>query len=276
MNYKLGLFKSYFDERDFLYRSFIRLRALPSEFSIESKMTPVRNQSNEGSCAGHNAQGAKEFQEQIDLKKFISLSPRYIYEYAKKISGHSEGTTLKAIVQALLTIGICEEQYWPYKAGDPSGKNPLADANAQKYKIKGYARITTVDELKQAIFNPYPQGGAILAGLRLFKGAVGDDAKSTGITPDPSCWDEWRDGPIGGHAIEPCAWNDNSPYYKNDGHIKFKGSWGEHFGAKGYHYFSYKNIKKNMMDCMALIDIKGSANILTVANLPKKGEELWV
>ena len=266
MKFYNGIYKSQRDTRDYLARSFLRYKGLPTKYSLRQKMPIVKNQGPEGSCAGHAGSYAKEYQEEIDTGKYIRLSPRYIYDLAKKISGHSEGTTLKAICEVLLKCGICEEKYWSYIPNNPGGRSPKADDNASKYKILSYARITDIDELKQAIYEDSEIKTAF-CGIKLYKGAVGDEAKNTGVTPDPTCWE--RFSAIGGHALYPTGWNDFSPYYKNDGHIEFLGSWGEDFGDKGYHYFSYKNLKSNMLDAMAIVDITGSAKIMTVANLPR-------
>ena len=277
MNFINGLYKSEEDNRDFLVRSFVKeYEGVPAKFDVTDKMTPVRNQGNEGSCAGFAGTGVKEYQEQIDQKKFIELSPRFIYEKAKKISGHLEGTTLKAIVEVLTKMGICKEVEWPYVAGQVGKPNDFAYKNALEYKISAYARVTNLDELKMAIHQLYPSGGAVLIGMQLYKGAIGEQAQANGITPDPSCWDTIS-GPIGGHALVACGWNDFSPYYKNDGHIKCKGSWGTSFGAKGYHFFSYRNVKANLLDAMAMVDISTGRYIMRVASLSdKEKRNVWV
>jgi len=280
MKYSFGLHKSPYDSRDLLVRSFFKAEKLPVKFSLRNKMSPVRNQGNEGSCAGHAGAYAKEYQELMDVKKKLCLSPRYIYEEAKLISGHSVGTTLRAICEALLKKGICEERFWPYIPNDDGERSPLADKNAEKYKIRAYARVTSIDELKQTIYlSRLPSETGIktcFSGILLYKGAIGKQAKTTGFTPDPTCWDTIN-GTIGGHALWPVEWDDESKGYKDDGHIAFEGSWGEDFGDEGIHYFSYKNLNANMIDCMAIVDMPGSGLPLTVASLSEiDRKELWV
>lgn len=268
MKYSLGLIKSPFDERDFLLKTFLREAIELTEFDLTDKMTPERNQGQEGSCAGFaTAVGVKEYQEQIDYNKFISLSPRYVYEEAKLISGHTDGTTLKACMQVLEKMGLCEERYWPYIAGDLGSRAPLADSNASKYKVKTYARVTDITELKQALI----QFGATLIGVNVYKTMVNDKAENTGVVDDPSCWD--RMNVLGGHALTACAYNDNSPHFKNDGHVKVKNSWGA-YGDKGYLYLSYKYIKANMLDAFSCIDIE-DPEPLTVASL-SRDKKWWV
>ncbi len=263
VKYSFGLRKSPLDERDFLMRSFLDDKPLPPKFDLTDEMTKVRSQGNEGACVGFAmAVGVKERQELVDYGHYVVLSPRYLYELAKKISGHKEGTTLRAVVQVAKNMGVCEESFWPYIAKDPSGRKAGADKNAGKHKIKTYARIANLDELKRAIVDP--KVGAVIIGVKVYNGMVSAQAKETGVTPNPSCWNRKV---LGGHAITACGYNDDSPYYKKDGHIKCKGSWGEEYGDKGYHYLSYKYIKANMLDAFSSIDIVGSAHIAKVIDL---------
>jgi len=287
-NYTFGLHKSPLDSRDFLMESFFAGgKELPFLFDSLEPTSPLTHQKKEGSCAGQNAKNTRERQEWIDHGKFIRLSWRDAYERAKDISGHSEGTTLIAIAKALME-GICEESFWSSIPNKPGQPKPGIEKNRAKYKIAGYARITGVEAMKRAIFEGYPKG--LLFGMKLYKGFISDQSRNTGVVPDPSCWDAWK-RPLGGHAITPgansiagrvgCGWNDDSPFFKNDGHMYFKGSWGT-FGFHGYHIISYKNLKKNSLDCICILDektikkAKKRGPILTVADLGNNREGLWV
>lgn len=277
MKFYSGIFKAPIDDRDFLVKSFIKIEKLPVRFSLRNSTPPVVSQGAEGSCAGHMAKYGKGYQEFMDTKKMISFSARYPYEYAKLISHHSEGTTIKAICEALLKHGICEDKYWPYKPNDLSGKDPKADKNAANYKIRSYAKVTTIEELKQIIYLsrlPSKTGVKVaFAGIMLYKGAIGNTSRTTGFVPNPTCWDR----KIGGHALWPMDWDDESRGYKNDGHIGFEGSWDTTFGDKGFHYFSYKNLKKNMLDCYVALDIPGSASTLCLRDISRKErKKIWV
>lgn len=272
MKFISGVIKSEYDKRDYLMKSFLEYKALPSKFDITKQMTPVRSQGKEGSCVGFAMiTGCKEYQEQIDVEKFVELSPRFLYEEAKLLSGHKEGTTLKAAMQIAKKFGVCEEKYWPYIPNDSGSPNPKAYENAEKYKIKTYARISNLTELKQAMvdFNI----GPVLIGIRVFKGMLTDEARRDGIVPDPSCWDRMK----GGHALCMVGYNDESLYYKKGGHIKFKNSWSDKWGEAGYGYLSYRYIKKNMIDAFSSVDIKGSRHIMTVEEMSiKESNESWI
>lgn len=264
---EFGLHKSSFDDRDYLLRGYLEEKSLPSHFDITHKMTRVRSQGKEGACVGFAfVAGVKEYQEQIDYKKFIELSPRYIYDEARKISGHSEGTTLKAAMQVASKQGVCEEKYWPYQVPQTIPKSSIADTNASKYKIQTYARILNLIELKRGLV----QFGPILIGVKVYAGMK--KAKDTGVTPNPGCFERMK--VLGGHALCAVGYDDFSPYY-NDGHIKCKNSWGSDFGSEGYIYLSYKYIKANMLDAFSSVDVD-DPKPYRVGDLPHSTKGIWI
>lgn len=244
-----GLFKDKYDERDHLIKTYLVRKALPTVCDITAKMTPVRDQGNEGSCAGFAGAAVKEYQEKIDYNKFIELSPRFLYEKAKNISGHKEGTTLRAIVKVLSKDGICEEKFWPYIPKNPGFPGEGSYINADRYRIKTYARVPNLEDLKQALVS----FGPILAGIKVFKGItkVGKDGK----VPTPKCG--WFS--VGGHAIAITGYNDINET------VKFKNSWGD-WGAQGYGFLEYSYIKKFMLDAYSMVDIL-NPNPYTIADM---------
>jgi len=246
----LGLKKSPRDNRDFLLSSVLGVDALPEEVDRTKEMTPVRDQKNEGSCAGFAAVSVKEYQEQKDYSRLITLSPRYIYEYAKKISGHDSGTTISAVMIILRSCGICEERFWPYVPNDVGKCKKGVETNARKYKVKAYWRIRNIEELKGAIAKD--EIGVAEIGVKVYSGMMSDECRRTGIVPDPTCWE--RGQSRGGHALTACSFQNNSPYF-DDGHIKVKNSWGKAFGDEGYLYLSYNYIRNNMLDSYGCLDI---------------------
>jgi len=244
MRKKLGLYKSLKDNRDFLISTLVEdvIKELPVKFTVRNKMTPVRNQGNEGSCVGFaGAVGVKEYQEQIDYGRFISLSPRFLYEESKKISGHREGTTLKACAKVLVTKGVCEEGLWKYISNNPRQPLPGAYHNAYKYKVKsGYVRITNEKELKASLI----KYGAIIIGVKVYKNWY---RQKNGHIPNPTFFEKIK-GSLGGHAITLVSYNDETQEYE------FKNSWGQ-WGDKGYGYLSFSEMRRTLMDCIAMVDI---------------------
>lgn len=272
--YKFGLYKSPLSKQDYVLN--LTKEDLPKQFSIRHKMTNVRSQGNEGSCVGFaTACGVMEFQNNMldypEYNHLIRLSPRFLYEEAKLISGHSEGTTLKAAMMVGKKMGTSLEDYWPYKPKEVGAPKNGAIEDAKRFKIKSYARIKNLKDLKKAIHNP--RIGAVLIGVKVYKGMISEEAKKTGVCPDPSCLEKFK--VLGGHALCACGWNDFSPHYE-DGHILCKGSWGEKYGDKGYHYLSYKYINSNMLDAFSCIDIDDPLPYVRPVYSIPKGRDLWL
>ena len=243
-----GLFKSRRDNRDYLITPFLTeiLDKLPSEIDNTSLMTPIKHQGREGACAGFAGVAVKEYQEKIDYNlegdKYIDLSERFLYEHAKKISGHKEGTTLKAIAKVLVDKGVCRESFWKYKAGDVGQPFAGAEFDAYNFKVQPYyTRITNEKELKASLV----KFGAIMIGVGVYRNWY---RQKNGHIPDAGFCDKLK-GCLGGHAIVIVGYNDKTKEYK------FKNSWGIRWGDKGYGYLSYKEMRRTLMDAIAFIDI---------------------
>jgi C1A family cysteine protease len=193
-----------------------------------------------------------EFWEKEESGAETELSPRFLYYHAQKIdgiSGKHEGTHLLAACKVAQKLGTCKESLLPYIPKEEVEPKPEHYIDALRYRIKLYTRVRTLDQLKQAIVDPKVK--AVLIGVKVYKQMISDRAKITGIVDNPTCWDR----SLGGHALCAGAYRDKSPFYKKDGHIKVKNSWGEKYGAQGYLFLSYSYLKKNLLDAFACIDL---------------------
>jgi C1A family cysteine protease len=257
---RLGCIRDKFDERDYLMRPYLPVIKLPKKVDYANKMSPIRDQGEEGTCVGFAvAVGMKEYQEILDYEKLIELSPRFVYAEAKKIDGVPglEGTTIRAAMQALNAKGVCQEKFWPYRPHQNDRPKQGAFSNAKGFCIKTYARILKLDELRMSLA---AKGPAVL-GIEVFKGML---KTKTGIVPLP----KKRERSIGGHAIAACGYDDEKEL------VKFKNSWGK-WGDKGYGYLPYTYIERYMMDAWSSVDIE-DPNPLTLASVLKYRERALV
>ncbi len=244
---RLGLHKSKVEKTDYLVTTLVEdvIEDLPTKLDITDEMSPVKNQGAEGACAGFAGVAVKEWMEIKDYGltdgKYIDLSERQLYEKAKKISGHSEGTTLKAISKVLLDDGVCEDVYWPYKAKEVGQSLPGAEHNALKYKILSYVRVGNLEELKASLF----KFGPVLIGVTVSKNWY---RQKNGHIPNANFCERIQ-APLGGHAITVVGYNDETQ------EIKFKNSWGTSWGKEGFGWMSYKELKRTLMDAVEMIDI---------------------
>ncbi len=239
-----GLKKDTRDDRDHLMRAYLPLIKLPEKIDFTRKMTPVRSQGDEGTCVGFaSTVGMKEYQEKSEYKKTLELSPRFVYNECKKLDGHpqSEGTQIRIAMKVLKNLGVCLEQYWRYEPHDNNGPDAPSRkilADAKKNRILSYARILDLNELKLNLAHK----GPCVIGIICYSGIMNT---RTGKVPMPKRGER----EIGGHAICPVGYDDAMKM------VKFKNSWGEEWGDKGYGYLPYAYIDKYMMDAWSSVDI---------------------
>ena len=249
---RFGCIRDKFDERDYLMRPYLPVIKLPKNVDYTKEMSPVRDQEAGGTCVGFAvAVGMKEYQEFLDYEKLVELSPRFVYNESKKIDGVPglEGTTIRASMQVLKNIGVCQEKFWPYKPHQNDKPKEGAFSNAKKFCIITYARILNLNELRMSLATK----GPVVLGIQVFKGML---KTKTGIVPMPKKGER----SLGGHAIADCGYDDEKEL------VKFKNSWSEKWGDKGYGYLPYEFVDRYIMDAWSSVDIE-DLNPLTLASV---------
>ena len=230
MRGKLGCIKDKFDDRDYLMRAYLPVIKLPKKIDYTKNLSPVRDQGDEGTCVSFACTtGMKEYQELIDYKQLVELSPRFVYSECKKIDGQpkEEGTTIRAAMQVLERKGVCLEKFWPYQPYQKDKPKKGEVVNAKKFCIKTYARILNLKELRLSLVTK----GPCVIGIEVFDGIM--DTK-TGLVPMP----KKNETVLGGHAICAIGYDDNMKV------IKFKNSWSDKWGKKGYGFLPYAYIEQ--------------------------------
>jgi len=229
---------------------------LPKEVDYSPNMTPVRSQGEENSCVGFGVSACKEYFDKKEYNKDIILSPRYIYEEAKRTDNlpDSDITTIPAALDILKSQGVCEESFWPYIVNNKGTPNSGFNENAKKYRIQSYARITSDMDL----FKTLATHGPCLLLVPIYKSWNEEPAQSTGKLPIPSQNLESsvdgkffdKDTVNGFHCICVVGYNDGTRTWK------FKNSW-ESWGDKGYGYLPYEYFKLDKVECYTIVDITG-------------------
>lgn len=229
----LGLIPSPVDKRDILMSTIMPTFAMPQKFEVQD-ITPVRDQEREGTCVGFACTvGMKEWQEKKEHHESINLSPRYLYEKAKAVDpfpdgaprcGDGDGTSIRTAMDILKNEGVCEESFWPYESCNPGIPQSGADTNASKYKIKAYAQLDTLEVMKRSLV----VNGPFVIGISVYKNWWGPEVAKTGKIPLPE--GEF----IGGHALCVVGYDDDTQLFK------FKNSWSDRWGDKGFGYLPYQ------------------------------------
>jgi C1A family cysteine protease len=270
MEYKFGSIQSPADHRDFLYRAIFDTQVLPRKFSRRPEMGPVRNQGSFGSCVAFASAGVKDNQERREYSTNIQTSPLYIYKRCKEQDGipTQEGTYPRVAMKVLTDLGVCPEEVFPYGLMSwPTMPSAPADADkrAAVYKIGAYARIGTVDEIKQAIYKDGPVMGAVLV-CDSFINSTG------GFIPIPGS--NGADGIRGGHAICVTGYDDDLQYSGHTGYWEFRNSWGDGWGDGGYGYIPYDFV--NYRDSIGMPFWQESWSSIDIVLPPVACKEGWL
>lgn len=242
--YVLGCLKDPADGRDLpVTRLSPELLAkLPPRLDYTKKMSAVSDQGDEGTCVGFACvDGMKEYQENAEWSKTVQLSVRYVYAEAKKIDGFpgEEGTDIRCAMKVLKSKGVPPDECWPYRPHQTDGPCREADDLAKVYVIERYARLRTVDEMRESLF----ANGPFVAGVEVYYEAW-IAAEKSGKVKMPAEDDDLE----GGHAICVIGYNDTTRQFK------FKNSWGRLWGAKGCGYLPYDYMKKHLLDAWSAKD----------------------
>jgi len=243
-SYTLGCKKDPKDLRDIPMSLVLPPIPVPKRIDYTSQMTPVRDQANEGTCVAFaSVVGVKEYEDTKEYKKSVELSPRYLYTLCKKLDGapDEEGTYPRVAMKVLLHNGTCFESYWPYRPYQTDKPKKNADKVAKKFRIKAYARLSAIMEMKRSLL----VNGPFLAGVKVFDCWFSKKAVKTGLIPMPKKTDEFQ----GGHAICIVGYDDQR------GLFKFKNSWSKKWADKGYGYLFYEYLQKYCSDAWSATDL---------------------
>ena len=228
MKYTTGALKDKKDSRDYLIKTYLKEISLPESLDLSGTLQRVRNQGDEGSCVSFAACSMKESQE-VDEGL---LSTRFLYEKIKQPEG---GSYPRDACVILLNEGVCSEDCQKYI---PNVVTPIcnnASELSKQNKIKLYARLLTIDDMKQCLY----QYGCFIISFEVYEGWINP---TDGIVT--------TDGKLlGGHALCCCGFDDTKQL------LKFKNSWGTGWGQKGYGYISYSNAMNSLYDAWKSIDI---------------------
>lgn len=208
-------------------------------FDLTSFMLPTRDQGTEGSTVGFAVASALEYQISKHLNEQVTISPRYLYYYSKLEAGYDPhadtGAFVRDAIKVLRTKGAVSEESWPYKPGDLQSKPPEKIKTARHYRITESFQVSSLEEVKTAL----QKYGPVVGGISIFSASLNNkDIAKTGIIPDPSPDDQV----VGAQAICIVGYNDDKKL------IKFKNSWGDKWGDKGYGYISYNYVEKFLVD----------------------------
>lgn len=233
------------DDRDYQYKTIKMMSTdLPSSYEVE--LDKVDDQGRAGACTGFGINVSHNSDAKVRYNKPVRMSPLFPYAEAKKMDrDFTEGTTIRNVMKVSQKLGVPEYDLYPYEDSEnvrncifPKATKDVYD-NANKHKIKSYAQVYTVEELKNAIYNE----NAVVAGFQVFETFM--HAKDGFIGKIDGRY-------YGGHCVSFVGWDDNLERVidgiKYKGFIKIQNSWGEAWGDKGFGYLAYDLFNHTTLD----------------------------
>ena len=241
MNYKLNANKSLDDNRDWLYQNKIS-NILPSILDYRPQLQPIRNQGTQGTCYAQSAACMKELQEKTDYGLDEHLSPQFFYNNRDYWNNNEQdgddinedyGMTGRDVMRILQHVGICKESEYLYGTIDKIDEIPeYLKINASDHKIKNYARVNSLIDLKSSL----SENGACLIAFPVYNYS-------------DQLWIQNNDeAMVGGHAMTVVGYDDEQQ------HFIIRNSWGENWADKGYCYYKYQDWGSHW-ECWTTIDI---------------------
>jgi len=246
------------DARDYIASSAIPdvVASLPQSVDISNQVLVVKNQGQEGTCVANAGSALKEFFDRV------RLSVRFLYYFGRQISGMNpiatpnvdEGMVPRDMMKCLLEKGDCLETSLPYQVFGKQVPSAQNVEEAKSYKIKSYARILTVNDLKAHLnANRTP---AVLT-VPIYDGAVNwftQNVKTNNYTIKVG-----GTNITSGHAILVVGYDENRQAFK------ILNSWGTFWGENGYAWLPY-NYAWN--DCWTGVDTDGTFGYDYVSQTP--------
>ena len=151
-----GALRSPEDSRDYIFERLAKSPAgyyatqMPTEYDLRKFGRPSRDQGYQSTCAAHTGALIKEIQETRDCGFSDRMSPDFIYYHRENRPG--AGMYGRNVFQILCRYGSAPDHlYQP----DVPPTDEVYQA-AKKFRISNYARVTTIDGLKQALLELGP------------------------------------------------------------------------------------------------------------------------
>ena len=199
---------------------------IPANVDLRSKMPPIIDQGQLGSCSACAFAGSYGFVKQgfIGSPLFCYYNERVVGKYGVNIDS---GSTLSVGVASLKQYGMCLESLWPYditKFADKPSTNAYNDAVIRKIKTANKVSVN-VNSMKNILASGLP----IVVGFEVYTSFMSATVARTGVVPQPGA----REQLLGGHAVVVVGYNDSTSRFL------CRNSWGTSWGSSGYFTIPY-------------------------------------
>lgn len=164
----LGMVPSPMDHRDYRLTSVTSVKkAFPVEYTFPNLVPAPYDQGDIGACVAFSLKAIKEMQEFKERQEFTKFSAAYIYGARDADDYQGEGMIPREALDILRKRGDCRDELFPGIFPYPvCARNitPELNKDALPQRIKTYAAVHTVDEVKTALM----ELGPLSIGLRVY------------------------------------------------------------------------------------------------------------
>ena len=195
------------DIRNFHVRNILNDISLPATYDLRFPsndvpglgMGKIYDQKDTGSCVSFAWANVAMWQASTKANKEVELSQEFIYYEGRKAHGYlgQDGMDSQWGCEVLKNLGDPLLSLCPYQNTDNDTVNETAAlmADAATRKVASYAQCTSLDDMKQSIY----QLGPICIGIPVYESFM--DA-SGGVIPMPGS----NEALLGGHELAVCGW----------------------------------------------------------------------
>lgn len=217
-----GYIRDIVDSRDWVAETIFGAPAepLPSRVTLEAICGPAWNQGQTYECVAYSAAGLKRFHEYKQSGQLLDFDKHALYAACKAQDGQpaANGTFIRIAMKIIAESGM--------------------ESDAGTFKIGGYARLTTIDGIRRALYD----GGPVLLGVWIQQEHVANLAPPY-IFPMPT-------SPTGGHCMLVVGYDDDLKCFR------VRNSWGAFWGECGHCWIPYDYVTNDpMFDAWTAVDI---------------------
>jgi C1A family cysteine protease len=221
---------------------------LPVSIDLRTKLPPVRNQGDRGTCVAYATAALREYLLGAQSTG-ADLSEQFLYWACKERDGYAgAGTWIKIGMDVLQELGVCPESVWPYDAMivvDNEGHGPPpanAASEAAPFQVAGFTSLNArwIDALREVLAN----GAPVAVSMDVYQSCQRPYTYRMGDVRLPLP-DEAK---LGGHAMLLVGYVDDAEV-PGGGYFIVRNSWGEAFGydgeiAPGYCRLPYEYLRQ--------------------------------
>jgi C1A family cysteine protease len=220
------------------HESLLKFMELPKKFvlptivDLRSKMPPIYDQGQLGSCTANALCGLIGYD-----KPTIHGSRLFVYYNERVLENdvsHDSGTTLADGIKCLQKYGVCQETSWPYIISKFAVRPPSScyTEGVQHVALQVRNIKNDLNTMKTSLANGYP----FVVGIQVYSSFESLYVRKTGNVPMPSPTDKY----LGGHAIVCVGYDDTKKVWI------MRNSWGSSWGINGYFYLPYAYLTSNL------------------------------